>query len=93
MRLNFANLPRGRWALNIGANIWFRIVGKEICFHKIGPIKMSKIIGYNISTIFLICMTKTGTADLMKCASKIMNKSHAIYITQTSIGLGQNYLR
>ena len=37
---------------------------------------MPKRIGYKISTIFLFAhvgdkMTKTGTADLMKCASKI----------------------
>ena len=30
----------------------FRIIGKEICFHKIGLIMMPKIIGYKISTIF-----------------------------------------
>ena len=50
-------------------------MGKEICFHKIGWIMMPKI-GYKISTIHLFVrvgdkMTKTGTADLMKCASKI----------------------
>ena len=27
-------------------------MGKEICFHKIGPIMMPKRIGYEISTIF-----------------------------------------
>ena len=49
------------------------MVGKELCFHKIDPIMMPKSIGYKIFTIFLICMceTKTGTADLMKCVSKI----------------------
>ena len=56
----------------------FQINGKEICFHKIGPIMMEKkkYIGYKISMIFLFArvgdkMTKTGTADHMKCASKI----------------------
>ena len=70
---NFANLAS--W----GDRHWlsepttcFRIIGKEICFHKIGPITMPKRIGYKISTIFFICkMTKTSIADLMKCASKI----------------------
>ena len=51
-------------------------MGKEICFHKIGPIMMPERIGYKISTIFLFArvgdkMTKTGTTDLMKCASEI----------------------
>ena len=54
----------------------FRIIGQELCFHKIGPIMMPKRIGYKISTIFLFVhvrdkMTKTGTAGRMKCASKI----------------------
>ena len=31
---------------------WFRIMGKELCFHKIGPIMMPKRIGYKIFTIF-----------------------------------------
>ena len=31
-------------------------MGKELCFHKIGPIMMPKCIGYKIFTIFLICM-------------------------------------
>ena len=35
-------------------------------------------------------MTKTGTADLMKCASKTKNTPRAINIAQTSVGLGQN---
>ena len=35
---------------------WFRMVGKELCFHKIGPIMMPKSIGYKIFTIFLICV-------------------------------------
>ena len=55
---------------------YFRIMGIKICFHKIGPIMMSKRIGYTISTIFLFArvgdkMTKPGTGDVMKCASKI----------------------
>ena len=54
----------------------FRIMGKEICFHKIGPIMMPKRIGYKIFLPYFLFarvgdkMTKTGTADLMKCASK-----------------------
>ena len=54
----------------------FRIKRKEIRFHKIGPIMMPKRIGHKISTISLFArvgdkMTKTDTADLVKCASKI----------------------
>ena len=50
-------------------------MGKEIYFHKIGLIMMPKRIGYTISMIYFFArvgdkMTKTGTADLMKCASK-----------------------
>ena len=33
----------------------FRIIGKEICFLKIGLIMMPKSIGYKISTIFFVC--------------------------------------
>ena len=69
-------------------------MGKEICFHKIGSIMMAK--KYRLQDFYDIFdlhvyekMTKTGTADLMKCA----NTSREIYITQTSIGLGQNCLR
>ena len=54
-------------------------MGKEICFHIIGPIMMQKRKGHKISTIFFACvgdkMNKTGTADLMKCASKIYFKN------------------
>ena len=53
---NFENLASG------GGRHWlsepiacFRIMGKEICFHKIGPIMMPKWIGYKISMIFFIC--------------------------------------
>ena len=40
-------------------------------------------------------MTKTGTADRMKCASKvyIKNSLRAMNVTQTSIGLGQKCRR
>ena len=76
---NFAKLASG------GDRHWlsepttcFRIIGKEICFHKFGPLMMPKRIGYKISTIFLFLfacvgerMTKTATADSIKCASKI----------------------
>ena len=34
----------------------FRIMGKEICFHRIGPIMILKRICYTISTIFFICV-------------------------------------
>ena len=35
---------------------WFRLVGKELCVHIIGPIMMPKSIGYKLFTIFFICM-------------------------------------
>ena len=62
---------------------WFRMVGKELCFHKTGPIRMPKSIGYKNFTIFLIhmCETKTGTADFMKCASKIHFRTHRVQHT------------
>ena len=65
----------GRQALAIRAHNLFQNNGEKLCFHKIGPILMPKRRGYKISTIFLFArvgdkMTKTGTADLMKCASK-----------------------
>ena len=72
---------------------WFRILEKEICFHKIhvGPIMLPKRIRYKISTIFLFAcvrdkMTKTGTADLMKWASKIyfLDKYPNVYIRGTN---------
>ena len=50
-------------------------MGKEFCFHNIGPIMMPKSIGYKIFTIFLFAcvrdkMIKTSKADLMKCTLK-----------------------
>ena len=51
----FVTLPRGRRALTIGAHTFVQNNGKRNVF---GPIIMAKIIGYNISTIFLICMCK-----------------------------------
>ena len=56
----------------------FRMIGKEICVQKVGPVKMQKGIGYKICDK----MTKTGTADRMKCSSKIYfkNSSRAIYV-------------
>ena len=50
--------------------------GERNCFHRIGHKKMPKRIGFMISTIIIRIfvkdkMTKTGTADLLKCTSKI----------------------
>ena len=66
---------------------WFRIGGKELCFHKIIPIMMPKIIGYKIFVRYFWCacvrdkMTKTGTTDLMKCASKINFRTRRVRCT------------
>ena len=65
---------------------WLRIMGKELCFHKTGPIMMPKSTGYKIFTVFLICMCKrqddkTGTADLMKCASKMHFRTRRVRYT------------
>ena len=38
---HFANGPGGN-GLTVGANRLFRIMGKEICFHTIGPKMMAK---------------------------------------------------
>ena len=46
----------GRQALE--PTTWFRIMGKEISFHKIGLIMISKRIDYMISTIFFFRMGK-----------------------------------
>ena len=66
---NFANFASGVGGR--GDRQWlsepttcFRIIGKEISFHKTGPIMMPKRIGNTISTIFLFArvgekMTKT----------------------------------
>ena len=67
-------------------------MGKELCFHKIGPIMVPKRIGYKIFTIFLFAcvrdkMTKTGTADLMKCASKIHFRTRRVRYTLHRQGL------
>ena len=98
---NFANL-----ALRVTGIGWLsepttclRITGKELCFHKIGPIMMPKRIGCKISTMFLFAhagdkMTKTGIADRMKillmhlkiCIFRTL-RVRAIYVTQTSIAL------
>ena len=66
--------PRGGQALGIRAHNLFQHNGKRN--YKTGPIMMPKRIGYKICSFFLSArvgdkMTKTGTADLMKCASKI----------------------
>ena len=69
---NFANLASGRQALAIGAHNLFQNNGtKKLILKKIGPIMMTKRIGYKISTIFLFArvrdkMTKTSIADLIK---------------------------
>ena len=87
---------RGRQALAVGAHNLFQNNGKRNLF--------SKNWSDNDATRFVQCfwfahvrdkMTKTSTADLKKCASKLyfQNSSRAIYITQTSIGLGQNCQR
>ena len=61
-------------------------MGKEICFHKIGLIMMPKkkkkkkkkqVTRFLRYVLFSRGMTKTGTADLMKCASK------SIFIDET----------
>ena len=69
-------LPLGRQALSIRDHNLFRIAGKEICFHKISPIMMLKRIATRFLRYCLFArvgdkMTKTGTADRMKCASRI----------------------
>ena len=62
-------------------------MGKEICFHKIGPIMMPKRIGYKIFLRYFLFarvgdkMTKTGTADLMKCASKSIFRTCRVQYT------------
>ena len=68
--------PRGRQALAIRAHNLSQHNGKRN--YKTGPIMMQKKIGYKICSFFFFLsarvgdkMTKTGTADLMKCASKI----------------------
>ena len=50
----FQTLPRGRQHWLSEPTTCFRIMRKEICFHKIS-LMMPKRIGYKISTIFFIC--------------------------------------
>ena len=67
--------PRGRQALAIRAHSLFQNNGKRN--HRLGPIMMPKkkkptrFLRYFLFARVGDKMTKTGTADLMKCAPKI----------------------
>ena len=69
-------LPQGRQALAIGAHNMAQNKGKRNLFSQNWSDNNARKKGYKIPTVFLICcirekMSKTGTADLMNCASKI----------------------